>query len=330
MYTTGGRESPYRRTLYGIDTHYHTYGRQLGFHALFLAAGKLLQTYPVIDDYFGEDAWGEWFERYTLTRDDGLWLSDGTDRPPPDTAEPLLVKRKNGFEITGDKNKLLRLAGIASRVGRELIVEGTWFSSDDVEVQISSALVSPKQAAMLARRLIREQPMTAWIPVFDETETNPRQMKEFTPWIVCPYSISRLDEHDPYGVSRANYRPHLTSKYAASCSLASGDPFHRNWFGKRGILAMHAQAWGHKNRNRNSEDEATAGARLFIKSPVLKTLLSDNEKDLLLLIKLERYKEKLNRGEGKRTHTVAVARISKTLELEYFQGKVNYPWIPRY
>ena len=334
MYTTGGRESSYRRTLNGIGPHYHTYGQQLGFHALFFAAGKLLATYPVMDDYFGEDSWGEWFARYTLTRDDGLWLSDGTDRPPPDTAEPLLEKRKNGLAITGEQKKLLRLAGITSRVGRELIVEGTWFSSDDVMVRISSALVSPKQAAMLARRLIREQPMTAWIPVFHGTEEylleHPEEKKGYTPWVVCPYGDSRLDEHDPYGVSRANSRPHIASEFAASCSLASGDPFHRTWFGKRGSLAMRAQAWGHENRNRNSEDEAPTGSRLFIKSSVLKTLLTDNDKDLLLFIKLERYEKKSYRGEGKRTHTVAAALITKTLDHEYFKGRINYPWKPRY
>ena len=330
MYTTGGRESPYRRMLNGIDTEYHTYGQQLGFHALFLAAGKLLAKCPVIDEYYEEDSWGEWFARYTLTRDDGLWLSDGTDRPPSDTSDPLLERRKGGFAITGDKEKLLCLARIGSRVGRELIVEGTWFSADDVKVRISSAFVSPKQAPMLARRLIREQPISAWIPVFQETENNSEKMQGFTPWIVCPSGISRLDEDDPYGGAYANARPHIADDFATSCNLVSGDPFHRTWLGKRGSLAMHAQAWGHENRRRNSEDVGLTGKRLFIKSSVLKTLLADNDRDLLLFIKLERYDKKLYRGEGKQTHTVAAARITKTLDLEYFKGRINYPWKPRY
>ena len=52
-------------------------------------------------------------------------------------------------------------------------------------------------------------------------------------------------------------------------------------------------------------------------------------KDLLLLIKIERHEGELYRGEGKRIHTVAFAQITKTLELEYFKGRVNYPWILR-
>ena len=245
-------------------------------------------------------------------------------------SDPLLERRKGGFAITGDKQKLLRLARIGSRVGRELIVEGTWFSADDVKVRISSAFVSPKQAAMLARRLIREQPISAWIPVFHETEDNSEKMQGITPWIVCPSGISRLDEDDPYGGAYTNARPHIAGDFATSCNLVSGDPFHRTWLGKRGSLAMHAQAWGHENRRRNSEDVGLTGKRLFIKSSVLKILLADNDKDLLLLIKLERYEKKLYRGEGKQTHTVAAARITKTLDLEYFKGRINYPWKPRY
>ena len=56
------------------------------------------------------------------------------------------------------------------------------------------------------------------------------------------------------------------------------------------------------------------------------TTLSGTKKPALL-IKLERHKEELYRGEGKRTPAVAVARIIKTLELEYLKEMVNYHWI---
>ncbi|WP_305803263.1 hypothetical protein, partial [Thiolapillus sp.] len=80
MDESAGRETLlYRRDYRGITAHHQMHGQQLGHHALFLAAGKLLQTYPVTDDWWYEsDPWGEWLGRYALTRDDGLWLSDGT------------------------------------------------------------------------------------------------------------------------------------------------------------------------------------------------------------------------------------------------------------
>ena len=40
-------------------------------------------------------------------------------------------------------------------------------------------------------------------------------------------------------------------------------------------------------------------------------MLSGHNKDLFLLIKLKRHEEKLYRGEGQRTHTVAFAKFSK-------------------
>ena len=46
--------------------------------------------------------------------------------------------------------------------------------------------------------------------------------------------------------------------------------------------------------------------------------------------KLERHEGELYRGDGKRTPTVAVARIIKILELKYLKGRVNYLWIQRY
>ena len=81
MYELDGRESPYSRTILKIGSRYHTYGLQLGWHALFLVASKLLATFPVTDDYSSwhkDDPWGAWLRHYGLTRNDGLWLSDGS------------------------------------------------------------------------------------------------------------------------------------------------------------------------------------------------------------------------------------------------------------
>jgi hypothetical protein len=63
-----------------MTTDYQSYGQQLGWHALFFAAGRLLRDHPVTDDWwYEEDPWGEWLDRYLNTRQDGYWLSDGTD-----------------------------------------------------------------------------------------------------------------------------------------------------------------------------------------------------------------------------------------------------------
>ena len=50
MFDLGGRESPGRHVEQEIGARYHTYGEQLGWHALFIAAGKLLAGTPVAED----------------------------------------------------------------------------------------------------------------------------------------------------------------------------------------------------------------------------------------------------------------------------------------
>ncbi len=179
----------------------------------------MIKDYPVTEDWWYEDdPWGEWLGRYGLTRNDGLWLSDGTDRTPLDTAEFLLERKKKELAITGDRDKVMSLAGLDSRVGKELIVQGRWFSADNVRVRISSALVPPRKAATFARKLIREEPITVWVPCFQESEDDTEHLrgdkKEYMPWIVCPYGETRLDGCDPYGASVANFRPHLARDFA--------------------------------------------------------------------------------------------------------------------
>ena len=333
MHDSAGRELQYRSTSYEITTRYHTHGQQLGWHALFLAAGRLLKDYPVIDDsWYDDDPWGEWFGCYGLTRNDELWLSDGTDRTPLDTVEFLLERKKKDPAITGDRDKILKLAGLASRVGKELVVEGRWFSADNVRVHISSALVPPNKATTFARKLTHKEPMIVWIPCFHETEDDSEHLrddkKEYVPWIVCPSGEARLDEHDPYGVSCANFRPRLARDFATLCSLSKGDPFGRVWKDKRARMALRVQAWGREDKDR--EDGPHPGTRLFCSSSVLKKTLAKYDKDLLILINLQRYEKGSYRRDGTWTHTVAVVRITKALGLEYFKGRINYLHKTRY
>ncbi len=327
MYATGGRESPFQRRYDGLTTGYHTHGQQLGWHALFLAAGKLLARFPVTNDWWYEDnPWSEWLGRYLLTRKDGLWLSDGTDRTPLDAAVILLEKTKKGITLTGNPDKLLQLAGVTSRIGKYLIVEGSWSSADNIRVEISSALVPSDKAVRLARKLIREDPFTVWLPVFQGTEDDYEyqigEKSAYLPWVVSPSGETRLDEHDPYGVSRGNYRPRLARGFAALCSLSTDDPFGRVWRDKQGKPMLYAQAWGREDKY--SEHGSRSGLWLFCASSVLRKVLTKYDKDLLVLIKLQRYEKESSYRDSKWTHSIAVARITRTLDLEYFKGRINH------
>ena len=169
--------------------------------------------------------------------------------------------------------------------------------------------------------------MQAWLPAYHGTEERSESVDGYFRWIFFPSRTSRLDEYDPYAELCGSFRPRVASEYVESGNLRSDDPFHRNWLREDGAVAMRAQAW--RSEDKYGDERPRSGSRLLITSSVLRTLLSDHQKYLLLLIKLERY-ERSYRDGGKQSHTVAAVRVSKNLEFKYFKGKVNHPWVPEY
>jgi len=233
--------------------------------------------------------------------------------------------------LTGDRDKILALVAIAPRVGRELVVEGSWYSTDDIRVHISSALVDPGKAKRLARRLTREEPMRVWLPKYFEgeegTEYLRTEKKEYAPWIHIPQREARLDATDPFGASCANERPSISDKYAKAFSLASGDRFKRTWKEKRGRIVVRAEAWGRENKR--SDGGPHSGLRLLASTSFIKKLLREHDRDLLLVISLERYQKETFKSGGNYIHTIAVVRLSGDLETEYFPGRINHPHVWR-
>jgi hypothetical protein len=178
----------------------------------------------------------------------------------------------------------------------------------------------------MARELMREEPIRAWIPVYDENEVDGEytrgDKKDYIPWIVCPSGETRLDEEDPIGAPCANLRPRLSRDLGATLSLTSNDPFERYWQNRRGTVVTRAQAWGREDRY--SDHGPHSGLRLYCSASSLKRILKKLDKNLLLLISLQRYEKEGYRSGSKLTHTVAAVRISKTLDVEYFKGRINY------
>jgi hypothetical protein len=54
------------------------YGYYLGYHGLFVTAGRYIKVHPIIK-VWSDDTWEEWLKQYTLS---GLWLSDSIDYFP--------------------------------------------------------------------------------------------------------------------------------------------------------------------------------------------------------------------------------------------------------
>ncbi|MDE0611246.1 MAG: transcriptional regulator, partial [Gammaproteobacteria bacterium] len=115
MYEEAGRETPSRRSRGALISGFHVYGQYLAWHAVHFAAGRLLSRHPITENWDHGRKWSDWLSYKLLTRSDGLWLSDGMDRPPLRTRIDVLEKGEEGLALTGDRDKLMSLIGIDNR-----------------------------------------------------------------------------------------------------------------------------------------------------------------------------------------------------------------------
>lgn len=323
MYESGGRSKPDSRS--GVTSEaYHIYGYHLGWQALLFVAGDCVAKYPVSQPPYhdGEDQLGEWIGRNTLTRKDGLWLSDGTDWPPVDSQFNLL---EPGSAITGDKRKLLDLLRIDGAIRDELTISGTWHSVDGIAVNISSALVDSTKASRAARKLAREDPFQAWLPEVEQYEGGDEYShhgKDFhTPWIVNPQVEPRLDGLDLLASRRATDRQRLAAPVNALLSLSTSDPFHREWADSSGRTVVRSEAW---RREPTYEDrESSYGERLVCLSEAIRSVLASMNSDLVILLVLRRYESGYGNNPSQFWHTTAVVQIKESLDFKFYKGRVN-------
>ncbi len=327
MYESGGREVPYNRRSDDIDSESHTLGQQIGYHALFRAAAHFLNKYPITEDSYYDDPWEDWLGRYKCTRDDGLWLSDGTDRTPLDIHEFLLERNGKELGITGDKEKLLKLLNIQASLKKQVVIQGRWKSADGITVKVSSALVSRKKSNRVIKGLIDQDPINVWLPSYSSDEYGDGEYfrdddQECDPWVVSSSGEARLDEYDPYGVIEANNRYRMSSEINNLLDLKQIDEFGRTWVDNKNILRISSQAWG--RRNKYHEDGDKTGSRLLISKFSLKKVLEKLDKELVLLVDLERYEKSGYQRDSRFSHTIAVVHVTQDLEYDYFQGKVNH------
>ncbi len=326
MYENGGRSVSQRDELRGMSEHHHYYGQQLGWHALHLVAGEFLAKYPVVQGPYDDDhPWREWLRHESLTRTDGLWLADGTDRPPLEAQVNLYEKGEKGIAITGDKAKLLSLLNIESSIGEEVVVAGNWRSNDGVKVQVNSALVIPRYAKKLALQLSQEDAFRAWLPraeEYDDSGEYSRAKSEpYEPWIVWPSREAGLDGTDALGLTDAVRRLHFTKAVNAIRSLKPQDPFGRTWCDPTGRVVARSEAWGRNPKH--YDEEPPSAERLICRSSFLKEVILKQRAELLVLVVLRRYDKGSGSRDSQYWHTTAVVRIDPSLNFEFYPGAIN-------
>lgn len=329
MYASGGRESA-PRSGRGLSSEYHSYGEQLAWHGMMIAAGELQKTKPVTKDWWYDDPWQSWLSRYLLTRHDGFWISDALNQAHLELTSILMEKEKDGLGLTGDKGKILGLAGLEKGINKPVVVAGRWFSADHIRVQISSALVCPQEAQAVIKNLLAEEPMSVWLPSYDVDDDGNEYIsnnkKNCLPWITMIEPEPRLDGDDPIASATVLHKPRITTGIADSLGLRCRDPFGCNWTAS-GALNASSEAWAY---SKSREGGSGGGHRLVVNKALLEKLLVGNSSDLLLLVNLQKYEKGFRNESNKYWNTVAVIRIKESLEVEYHEGYINHPWKPRW
>lgn len=326
MYDLGGRPSHRRNSSRGLIAEHHSYGEYLCWHALYAVAGEFLKKYPLVQrPYADANPWNEWLNRKILTREDGLWLSDGTDWPPIRTRVNLRDKHDKGVVLTGDRGKLLSLLGIENFVGEWLVVDGDWRSVDGINVYIHSALVSSRKSTNIANQLAKQDPFQAFLPRLDiyedEDSEFARSHAPYTPWVVSQSIEAKLDGADSLGVVGAVQRGRLSKTANTFGQLVQADPFGRQWINPSGNSIVHSEAWcQYADR---SDGGRISSTRMQCRSKFIKEFLAANNAHLLILIILRRYESGFGSAPSRFWHTTAVVRVTESLTFTYHHGHVN-------
>ena len=329
MYNKGGREMRYRSGGVGLSSRFHVYGQYLAWHALRFVAAKLVSRHPVSEEWEWGDRWSEWLSHRFLTRGDGLWLSDGMDRPPLRTKVNVVERGNEGLELTGDRDKLMSLVGIdKGKIGKGIVVAGDWKSPDGVNVHINSALVDCRKGRRLAKEFVSDgEAFFMWLPSLSYEDGGHggwrREKSEYEPWIVCPDAEgAKLDAFDPLSTISVERRPRFVTWVAEHYFLRPDDPFERTWRTRKGTIAATTDAWGYEVP---FEDDNESGERLVCRTKFLNSVLEWKNSDLIVLIKLRRYEEgnRHSRIGSRFSNSVAILRVSTGLKVEYFAGPVN-------
>jgi hypothetical protein len=331
MYEFAGRRRPGRDDYSaGTRDDHHSYGTYLAWHALALAAGDLLKEHPLAELRGYETSWDEWLLKYSITRADGLWLADGTEKYPPVAFHDLLGEGDNRDTPIADQPLLLSLAGINTdlSIGDRPVLAASWSSPDRVDVSIVTAFVPECEAELAARALSTAPPFHMWLPSYRSYDEDDRFGDgEYAPleaWFFYEESREGLDRRDPLGSRAAVQRIRPAKKVTERFRLSSKDAWSVIWTRPRDLPALTSSAWGVRTGQGQSE-RWECGTALYADPAFLRLMLKKLDRSLLLLVKLQHYYKKQSSGEdgtpnkGDFIHSWIVASVTKDLKVKLFR-----------
>jgi hypothetical protein len=272
----------------------HPYGYYLGYHALFIAAGKYVKTHPIIQDW-NDDTWEEWLKQYTLS---GSWLSDSIDYFP--SSLPTSGISLDVYEETPTMKERKSLAALISDQSplsdaNEITVSGNWSDNEGINYKVSSALIEPSKVRGLAYAFMVQTAFHNYLPINDDDyrdHWSHRGLENPLSPLIDGYrdESTRMDEYDPYGIDGADewLQPREDIINDLELTLSNGDG--KKWIAQDNTVVFSSRIWGAKF-SRGRHRHAKKGSDLKCSRNGLKSLLLKRKKFLIVLVKAEKYHE---------------------------------------
>lgn len=280
----------------------------LEYHAMFCAAGVLLDEFPTIDkSEYGYNTWDEWIKSHANSFDQ-FWLTDLADPIPPDECLSF-----NDQEIFDDFwRDTITDSFFDSKIGldnleidRFLTVyrESTKYVKQNKEsISITSCLVSERGSNALLRALHETKDSTDYYLPFELTDPSDREITNsyynedgfyFNGWLTeTGYETDGLDEHD------------MQSRLGSKSYMQFGPSVHSHFevkyddFFKKGYLdgeiISYSENWNdisddyYRNYSKKLE---TSGFTLKVSADFIIDFLKKEQKCLLLQCNVHRQLE---------------------------------------
>lgn len=282
----------------------------LAFQGLCEVAGILLKSRPTIQEYdedeeTGESEYTRFLQRHMPTRQDGRWLADRRDPPPPNAQ--IYTNDPNGLGTSGRDSSWIysipsdRFIQEMFRSSKQVVVEEfrsvNHYDQNEI-VSINSALVTPRTAPALLNALQTSPDKHAFrIPdTNDEDYSSTVPGFELTGWIE-PYGHSYgLDRQDPTAKS-IDYPPIRPTHSLPSLENLVPDPDMRLWSDGQDVVIV-STVWDDYSDERQTT--GSSGHTLVVNRTWLATTLQKLDRWLLLEVEVQRRWNNSSRGSSRK------------------------------
>jgi hypothetical protein len=270
----------------------------LEWHAMFVVAGELIRSEPLLraeDDY---DRYEEWIVEH-LVSEPPVWLADRRDPVPLDPRLWYEDLAKDRYWLrTPPRSEFLHAVIPADASENSfLTICGNWtagFPKREVNTLVMTALVSPDTASSLLRALQTvNNPYDYKIPDEDDDAEIREGSYSLVGWISELQRSRRLDSHDPFAHEVSTLAAKPGKLAMAHLKLQPVNLPLKEWCRvKENRVAFRYLSWDDRPVTYDDRSRprvaATRGYRLELRADTLLEFLNAQQMDLIVEITIER------------------------------------------